>query len=269
MDNKIKNAYCYYDRSVLKNPYDKRQSFMLHSHNTYELLFFEGGDAEYVIEDRKYQLKKNDLVFIRPRMYHYIDLKSNAEYVRFNIAFDADFVGKELLHSIPAETEVICCPPKSIIFENFKRMDYYQKALDEKEFFDILSGLLREIFYNILLSNQSVAIPSEMSSLLSSALSYINENLFTIKSLKEISDRLFITEAYLFKLFKNQLKISPKKYINSKRLLHAQKLIRRGKKPTDIYSECGFDTYVGFYKQYVKHFGFAPSREGEAEPKES
>lgn len=263
MAENIKRAlYYYYDHSCLADPYDHRRSFMFHSHNTYELVFFEGGDAIYVIEDRKYTLKKNDLVFIRPRRYHYIDMKSNAKYTRINIAFERDFVGKDLLHSIPEGIEVINCPPKSIIAENLKRIDYYRENLGEEDFASVLSGLLREIFYNIALSNQTVSnIPSELSPLLTKALDYINANLYTIKSVEEISRELFITEAYFFKLFKEQLKISPKKYINTKRLLHAQKLIRSGRKPTDIYLECGFETYVGFYKQYLKTFGYPPSSE--------
>lgn len=260
------NLYFHYDHAHLQNPYNQRHTFMLHSHNTYELLFFESGDAVYVIEDRKYHLKKNDLVFIRPRRYHYIDLQSNAEYVRINIAFDGAFVGSELLHSIPADIEVINCPKKSIIAENLGKMDFYRENLPEKDFASVLSSLLREIFYNILLSNETVSsLPSEISPLITKALAYINDNLYTIKSIKQISQELFITEAYFFKLFKNQLKISPKRYINTKRLLHAQKLMKRGKKPTDVYAECGFETYVGFYKQYLKHFGYPPSKETTAE----
>ena len=77
-----------YNHILYTNPGLKPEPFMLHSHNSYELLFFEKGDGTYVIEDRKYHLKKNDLVFIRPLLYHYIELKPNSEYARFNIAFD-------------------------------------------------------------------------------------------------------------------------------------------------------------------------------------
>ncbi len=256
------SSYYFYSHGCMQNPYDHRQSFMLHSHNTYELLFFERGDAVYVIEDRKYILKKNDLVFIRPRSYHYIDLQSNAEYSRINIAFDADFVGRDILRNIPAGIEVINCPKKSIIAENLGRMDYYRENLGDEDFASVLSSLLREIFYNIMLSNETVSsLPSEISPVLTKALEYINQNLYTIKSIDEISRELFITEAYFFKIFKEQLKISPKKYINTKRLLQAQKLIRRGKRPTDVFAECGFESYVGFYKQYLKAFGYPPSKE--------
>ena len=136
------NSRYFYDHKCLQNPFNHRHTFLLHSHNTYELLFFEGGDATYVIEDRKYRLKKNDLVFIRPRRYHYIDLQSNSEYLRIKIAFEADFVGKELLRSIPEDIEVINCPKKSIIVENLSRMDYYRDNLAEEDFESVLSSLL-------------------------------------------------------------------------------------------------------------------------------
>ncbi len=252
----------HYDHSRLQSPYDHRSWFSRHSHNTYELLFFEEGDATYVIEDKKYKLNPNDLVITRPGQYHYIDLHSNAPYSRISVTFDAEFVGKELLCSIPDEIEIVNCPKKSIIAENLSRIDYYRDNLGEEDFCVVLSSLLREIFYNVKLSSESASTPpQETSQLLKSALEYINANLFDIKSVDEISRALFITDAYFFKIFKNQLRISPKKYINTKRLLHAQKLLRLGKKPTDIYSECGFESYVGFYKQYVKQFGYPPSLE--------
>ena len=255
-------AHYHYDRRRLQSPHDHKSWFSRHSHNTYELLFFEEGDATYVIEDRKYKLNPNDLVFTRPGQYHYIDLQSNAPYARINVTFDAEFVGKELLRSIPDGIEIVSCPKKSIIAENLSRIDYYRDNLSEEDFRSVLSSLLREIFYNVKLSSENASTPpQETSPLLKSALEYINTNLFQIKSVDEISRALFITDAYFFKIFKSQLKISPKKYINTKRLLHAQKLLRRGKKPTDIYSECGFESYVGFYKQYVKQFGYPPSME--------
>ncbi len=258
----ISNDKLIYNHRRYLNPHESSQYFMQHSHNAYEIIFFETGDASYVIEDRRYELKKGDFIFIRSGKYHYVEIKSKAEYSRYNVAFDSSFVGKELLKSIPPEIEIVSCTESSIIAENFKRMDFYSTQLDKAAFIDVLSGLLKEIFYNLITSKDSLStLPTQISPLLSKAIEYINENLYTIKDVKEISDTLFITEPYFFKLFKSQLKITPKKYINTKRLLHAQKMIRRGKKPIDVYIECGFETYVGFYKQYVKTFGYSPSNE--------
>lgn len=251
-----------YTHKLYKNPSSYPELAMRHSHNSYELLFFERGEATYVIENRKYKLRRGDLVFIRPQRYHYVELAPSCEYSRFNIGFESALVGKELVRSIPLELEVIHCKKDSIISDLFSRMDYYSTALTESEFTDLMPSLLKELFYNMRLSlDIGINLPTELAPFVTEALDYINANLFTLKSVKEVAASLFVSEQYLFRRFQSELKITPKKYIDTKRLLHAQRLLRRGKRPSDIYAECGFDSYVGFYKCYVKAFGYSPSRE--------
>ncbi|MBE5740811.1 MAG: helix-turn-helix domain-containing protein [Clostridiales bacterium] len=265
MENSNFSGLVLYNYLLYKNPCERKDVFMKHTHNFYEILYIQSGDISYVIENREYKLKKHDLVFTRPTTYHYLQLESNAEYERHNIAFYPDFVNAEFLDRISPDVEVIHCPSGGIIAQNFERIEYYKEHLEQSEFEQILSGLLQEILLNIRFAKENLlGISSSLSPILEKALAYINENLFTIKSISEISNALFITESYFFKLFKDQLKIPPKKYINTKRILHAQKLIQCGSRPTDVYEQCGFESYVGFYKQYVKAFGIAPSEEKKA-----
>ncbi len=100
-----------------------------------------------------------------------------------------------------------------------------------------------------------------MKPLLSSALRYINSNLFTIKSVKEVADSIFVTEGYLYKLFKNIMKESPKQYILNKRLNYARNMIQLGEKPIQVARVCNFENYSSFYRAYMKQFGHAPSKE--------
>lgn len=260
MDSFTKNLT--YNHFNYTNPLSEPETFMMHSHNSYELVFFERGNATYIIEDRKYSLKKNDLVFIRPLLYHYIEIQPNSEYTRFNLAFSEDFIGPQLLQSVPEGIEVINCPKGGIISDIFAKMDYYRLHLPEEAFIDVLQSLTKELIYNLQMTEEGgTAIPAELSPLLTQALEYINENLFSIKDIKEVCAQFFVSEQYFFRQFQTQLKTTPKKYLNTKRLLHAQMMLWRGKKPIEVYQECGFETYVGFYKQYVKTFGYPPSQE--------
>ena len=63
--------------------------------------------------------------------------------------------------------------------------------------------------------------------------------------------------------FKENLKISPKKYINMRRLAKAQKMIRMGEKPIKVYASCGFVDYASLFRNYVSYFGYSPSKESE------
>ena len=258
----IETEHLIYNHKTYENPRRTPEPFSRHCHNTYEILFFESGEANYIIDEKKYKLHKNDLIFIRPFKYHYIEFTRDSEYSRINIAFSDKVVRDELLKSVPEELEVINCQPESILLELFSRMDYYASKLVENEFVEMLSAMLTEVIYNLRLADFDMAhIPKTLSPLLVSALEYINNNLFTIKEIKSVSSLINVSEQYLFRLFQTQLHISPHKYITTKRLMHAQALLRQGKRPTDIFTSLGFESYVSFYKQYVSTFGYPPSKE--------
>lgn len=248
-----------YNHSVYEAPM-QCSHFVRHLHSFYEILYFIKGDATYVIEDRQYKLKKHDLILIHPNLNHYIRIESNVPYERYNLAFTAEDMGDPLARRLPSLPEHIHCGDR-VLHDIFLRIESYRTKLDEKAFYDLLHGITKEILYNLsFASADTEQIPTTVSPLLSKALQYINDNLFTISSVTEISDFLYITESYFFKLFKEQMKISPMKYITDKRLLAAQNMIASGKKPTEVYLLCGFRTYPAFYKRYVDYFDCAPSQ---------
>ena len=258
----IKAEHLTYNYLTFKKPYLNPEPFSMHCHNTYELIFFEKGEANYVIDENKYKLHKNDLIFIRPYKYHYIEFTKDSEYSRINIAFSDKIVNREILSAIPSDIEIINCPEGSILENIFRRMNYYASKLNTDSFVELITAMLIETIYNIMLTDvDMVHIPSSLTPMLTEIIKYMNDNLFTIKEIQDVSTKFNISESYLFRLFKNQLCISPHKYLTTKRLLHAQTLLQQGKRPTDIYHLCGFDSYVNFYNQYNNMFGYSPSKE--------
>ena len=258
----IKTEQLTYNYLTFKKPTLNPEPFSMHCHTTYELIFFEKGEAHYIIDENKYKLHKNDLIFIRPYKYHYIEFTKDTEYSRINIAFSDKIVNKGVLLAISNDIEIINCPQNSILENLFKRMTYYATKLNTDSFEEIITSMLTEILYNIMLTDvDMVHIPSSLTPMLTEIIKYINDNLFRIKEIREVSAKFNISESYLFRLFKNQLCISPHKYLTTKRLLHAQALLQQGKRPTDIYQMCGFDSYVNFYNQYNNMFGYSPSKE--------
>lgn len=246
-----------YNHSVFRSP---DFQFTAHSHNAYELIFFIKGDAFYNVEDRKYVLKKHDLIVTHPMQHHFVELNSNADYERYDILVYGNSVIAGYLADLPENIEVISCDSNKIITDCFKKMSVYENMFPEKQFETLMIALLTEICFNLKMVNRNVfMVPQFISPLIKDALSYINNNLFTIKNVSEISDHLFVAKNYFFRIFKEEMKITPKKYITSKRLLYAQNLITNGEKPTGIYTRCGFANYVSFYKCYLDFFGYPPS----------
>lgn len=248
-----------FNHRVLKNA--KRDTYSTHTHNTYELIYFLDGDATHVIEDRRYKLRRGDLIIIRPLQYHFIHIDSESDYERYDILIDPEAHGIDsgLIKDCPEIVNILDNPLAVSLFE---RLDFYRGELEDRDFDKLFPSLLTELFYILNLTPYKKDIEAmTASALLTEALRYINDNLCTLSGISEIAKKLFISESYLFRLFKSELHQTPKKYIRDKRLLMAQRMISEGKKPIIVYEKCGFSDYTAFYRSYISYFGHAPSKE--------
>lgn len=248
-----------YDHSTIPNA--EKTRFSLHAHNHYEIILFLKGNASHVVEDRKYKLSKNDLIIIKPSTYHYIQIDDICDYERVDITFSESASKKHLIKKVLERLEIVNISSNPILLELFSKLDFYHQKLNEKDFNELTVLLIKELFYNLSLFNDKVKKPITLSPILSQALNFINENLTTLEDVKQIASNVFVTPSYLFRMFKNELKTSPKQYILEKRLLLAQNLILIGKSATEACEQSGFNDYSNFYKNYVKYFGHSPSAE--------
>ena len=260
----MKNDYLSYTEKIFfKHELSRNLSenvYSMHTHNAYELLYILGGDATCVIEDRKYKLKKGDLILIRPFRYHFIQIDSTTDYERYDILFDPIRHHVEGVSLIEEEIEVVSLSENAIAKNIFQKIDVYRERCDDEEFETLLSHLISELFYSVrLFSNTSVGKGNALSPLVSEALQYINESLCTIKSTEEIAAHLFISESYLFRRFKQELHQTPKQYMMHKRLLLARQRISLGDAPTAVCQEIGFGDYTTFYRNYRSFFGQSPT----------
>lgn len=248
--------YCRFERaSRLVEP---------HSHNSYELLFIMQGRGTVCIEDRSYAIAPYDLIITRPALHHYIELDDTLSYERYNCLIDEEHPLARIAARVSEKREVLRCIEHPIIIENFMRLGRYKKECDGEVFEDLCDALLCEILYNAQMADKSyLSSPEKKSTVVERALDYINRNLFTIGEIDEVASALFLAKNYFFRVFKSAMRISPKKYITSKRLLAAQQMLRAGERPTSVYLRCGFSTYPCFYKRYTEFFGYAPSEESE------
>ena len=234
----------------------------LHCHNRFELLYITGGNMAHVVEDRKYLVKSGDLVLVRPSTYHYLERLSEQPYVRYNILFDPERIGIDL-SKLPEETEVISLLNNPVADGLFRKLGYYYEGLDDATFGKLLEQMLYELFLNLQLFDHATHREKIfLSPILTRALAYINENLFTITDVEQIAQALYISPSNLYYLFRTSLHQTPKKYITEKRLLAAQRKIFAGNKPTEVYKECGFRDYTTFYRSYTARFSRAPSEDG-------
>lgn len=237
-----------------------RNIYSMHTHGMYEVLYFLNGDATYVIEDRKYKLKKNDLILIRPFHYHFIQIDSPARYERYDILFDEQKHRIENLHLIDEKTEVINLSDNVLADGVLKRCDLYREKSSKADFAKLLRHLLSELFYSLSLFPQHASeSDASVSPLILGALEYINDHLTSLSGVSEIAHALFVSESYLFRRFKAELHQTPRRYIAEKRILLADRRISEGEKPLSVSQSLGFNDYTTFYRSYVSYFGRSPA----------
>ena len=263
-----KTYYTYIsDKIRIQHVYDSDldtsgKYYQPHTHDFVELTYVIEADGFHAPEDREYKLKKHDLVITPPYTYHRMKLKPSSTYERYNLTIHSDFIKGIDITDIFNKINVINCTSLPRITDIFKKTDYYRENLNDSQFEDIAVMLIKEIFYNLsILNHDDANAPYYVNAILSKAIDYINSNLSTIESVSEISKHLYITDSYLFEIFKKHLKTSPKKYITEKRLYIAKNKISMGNKPSEVYTEVGFSDYATFYRNYVTLFGHSPSKE--------
>lgn len=237
-------------------------AFSNHTHNVYELIYFLDGDATHIIEDRKYKLKKGDIVLIRPLKYHFIQIDNVSRYERIVVQFDDAIHNIDGLSLLPKNIDIINIENNSSAQEILKRLKLYSEKCSDEMLFQILPHVISELFYSIHLFSDTFSKEfTSLSPLISNALQYINKNLCSISDISEVSNYLFVSESYLFRLFKKELHQSPKRYILEKRLLLSEKMLSQGEKPTAVSEKCGFADYTTFYRNFISFFGHSPSSE--------
>lgn len=233
--------------------------FYSHTHTSYELLYFLRGNATHVIEGRRYKLRPGDIMIIRPFCYHYVSIDAPECYERYDILFDADTLGIDPEEIFIQNADILHAPSDSVFAETLRHLDYYADRLPREALTDLLPSIIKELCYAISTLKVTESDYSVISPMLTEALKYINSHLGTLSDMREVAEKLFVSESYLYRLFAKELKKTPRAYINEKRLLTARNMILKGEKPTEIFSKCGFGDYTAFYRNYKALFGIPPS----------
>ena len=89
---------------------------------------------------------------------------------------------------------------------------------------------------------------------------YIEDNLKAEITMEELSEMSGFSLYYYRRLFHGIVGMSVNQYILRRKLLHAIYEISIGNKMIDVALAYGFETYAGFYKAFVREFGYPPAK---------
>lgn len=240
----------------------QQELFERHAHNDYELLFIVQGNVEYTIEDFSFPIHAGDLVTISPMSYHTLKFLGDSPYERFNIALNKFVYDSEIVNEIFKKNGKINLLSKPFFIQWAQRMDDILTTYSAEDKNEAAGILLNELIfwlkYNLTSFKQLAETPNNAA--LTNAINYINDHIDTVKGPSDVAQSIFVSEPYLFYLFKKYLNVTPKNYIIQKKMLKAERLIQSGEKLSNVYKKIGYSDYSIFFKTYKKYFGKSPSK---------
>ena len=177
-----------------------------HEHSFYEIMLIAEGESEYVIENRRYDTLKGDLLLIKPGNYHY----KRRVIKRTSSVYCLGFLPQAISNSGLAEKIFSSCEHFSLeesspIFQIFDAAR--KKLLISKSNAASFIKYVAEATLLLLcdLDIEKDVPPKIKNTAVEKMLDYIKDNLCGIHRISDISDTLFFSESYARTVFKKEV----------------------------------------------------------------
>ena len=260
--NTALNDIIYFSTVLTKEPFTldkKAYNLFRHTSNKHQIFIFLSGDCRMETDNYSHLLQAGDVCFNPAFSYYWVNILENTPYERVIIEIPPNERFDKLAYEVFDDLKPINVNAKELLLPFIQRYTNYRASLPSVQFTKLANTLLEELLYICLMQKQYVQDsldPAE--TLLKKALDYIQLHWAHIKSIKEISNALFISPSYLYEIFNKKLNMTPKEYLMQKRLQAAYAYLSSGIAPNEVSTLIGFNTYTAFYRAFKAFYGKTP-----------
>ena len=245
-----------------------------HSHDYYELYFFEEGAVTMVIDEKPYPLRQGDVILIPPGVSHRAQLTDEEKpYRRFVF-----WVSQPFLAVLEGQS-----PAYGYLLRRAKDRGRYVYRFDLPTFNAIrtrLFTLLDEIHADRFAKEAAITLciselllflgrtvheqeqrrnKQEQLSRYEAIARYVDQHLDEPLSLDALAKQFYLSKFYLVHLFRENTGLSVHQYLLKKRLAACCDAMRGGAAVGEVYRQWGFGNYSAFYRAFRKEYGMSPS----------
>ena len=234
--------------------------YYTHSHPRHEIMFIAEGSVEYIVENRRHELKKGDVLLVKPGLLHFAKRIISTPSARYCIGFYPEALKNgDMAKELFDKGEHFSLPDSSVFSELALSLRHKlsEKRISSESFSKTLIDAMMISLYDEIGESEEKS-PKQTDTSLKRIIDYGSANLTAIQDMDDIAEALFFSKSYLGHLFKRETGIGIMEYVRNKKVSRARSLILTGAKPTEIYLECGFSNYPSFFRAYKAFFGFSP-----------
>lgn len=228
-----------------------------HKHDFFEIAYVAKGECEIVYEDMSFPLRQGEAVLYRPDVNHVEKpLNNNIElyFMGFSNIDLTDFLDKKGNPSPVIYTRKMSATITSLFRETTmelkNRQPYHQL---------ILSHLGKLIILHILrlsAPQQAKFISKDCRTVIDYIEKHFNEDI----NLDTLADQIFFSKHYLSHMFKEEIGVSPIKYLTQKRIEESKRLLRETDLSVSKIAETvGYTDSIYFSQFFKKQTGYSPN----------
>lgn len=261
------NAYgiFYSDKGVTES--------LIHVHDCCEvMLCLRGGDT-FLIDDNIYDVGEGDIFIINQFEPHKITFKENESFERYVFQIHPAFI----YGNSTDQTDLSICfytregSKNNRIRLNPKELSYMLTLVKRlKETYDFGDDIIKNITLAEILTLINTKFMegaqlkekslSKSNKIIREAIGYINLHYSEDIKLSDIAANSYVSVNHLCNLFKKCLGTSVIKYLISKRISEAKKLLKSGKSISETAALCGFGDYANFIRTFKNMVGVSPGK---------
>jgi len=252
------------------------QSFPLHWHDDFELIYCVKGQIQVTLWGRAHTLCDNDLIIILPHAVHSIEQGDLEGGEYFNILFHPSlFIGTEndpcyekyVLPFLNNERTIECFHPASSFFNQTVTPCIHSMLTHRKESYSTHELIIKSNLFLLLhhINQHSIATTADNSSLqlsysrLKNALYYVQKFYDQNITVKKAAQQCGFSESHFMKLFRELTGMSFNAYLINYRLeLAAKQLSETDYKVIDIMHNCGFQNQSYFTRTFQRKYHQSP-----------
>lgn len=236
-----------------------------HYHKGHEIYLMTEGECGYFIDDRLYDVKAGDLVFLPAGTIHRT-IYTDAPHSRILINFTSTYLPTAIEGETDRMKHVYHSPKlfESVV-ELLKRIEEEWTAPDAYSP-DLVIALTVEIM--TLLIREGVSEEEEAPTIATETVKYIRQNFAEDVRLSVVAESLGVSAEHLSRVFRQKTGFGFNEYLTLVRLGKAEEMLEyeAGLSVSEVAFACGFNDANYFSHRFKQHYGHSPKRQKADKP---
>ena len=245
-----------YANGLLENPH-----FDSHIHSGIEFYINVSGNVSFFVDDRLYPVESGDVIVSPSNVVHHCVGHGVSVHEHYCLWIDADETSPLFAFLKDADFS-----PR-IVFEPAVKETMLTLLSEFRSLGEAESDKLQTLktayllqFLSLFIIGKKVTVDDtgDTPAVFQEILKYYDEHVSTIHSIESVAERFFISPATLNRYFKKYLHLSPKEFLEAKKISVAKILLTQGSSVHDASEEAGFFDSSHFIAAFKKKFGITP-----------